>query len=1039
MAAATWRMRLRRPPYFVRQLSPGGGLPVLRSGAGARVLGNPPAGHPSPRTCAVRESSVSFVLPAFFSGFARVCPVEFWSPLVGTGGTDFAFDGVTTTVLHLKKMKRNRPENWAPAYTQMDFPDDLFPTFFLPGPPGLSDSPGSYLAPAWSDYMQLLKPPQTQDPSVNPQHEASYVTKWGRWRSDSPGPLPFLRPGADPWDSELTSRDLLFRGRLRHPFGAKATIDVIDQLNQFLRDHGDIAFGPLGKLLQENFNLGEPKKSRKGRTVMNAERLLQDLGGHQPKGCPWAHLSTRQRRFSLLGGTVLGEEVEGLLGGLLHEELEGRWKELLLDEASTGGALGWVPGAKPHVGQLVYPAGRAYDQLNFQKVKLSPTSEPQALGDPTRILLRGPVRQVVTRTVQEEALVAVRSDHHCAVWKISRQGHPEPLQVLGMEKGATGISLSPHLPGELAVCSRSGAVCLWSPQNGLQQIHKDPETLVFKDPSSWRWADFTAHPRMLTVADRTGVRLTDVRGPSDCGELLFRVGAEASCQRGERILLAQYLGTSSPLSLSPTLHLICTQFSLYLLDERLPLVPMMKWTHALMSPPLLAQLLPPPRPGAPLPLLLGGLGGHLRMLHLSGGSSRSPQLAAPPQSLPSLGDSLPGFPVLEPHGQQLLQERLKAPLTGLTAVVPPRCPSPTMLLFQLSAAGDVFYQRLWLQPDTTSTNADSLQDSNSSTDHADDPELDSHDQTSALPSLDAAPDPGAASWNPRAVACCRRWLKTLLQVPQALPSWTPPTFSQRYLRWLKDEDKGKVREGLRAAMTEGRLLQQGDLGPLPPSEPPPAHEPFGPEDKLTERLEASWEGKGAIWWDSQQGGSQVPRKRQSREKRRTQLSSSFSSVRTTSDFSDVDGHHEAPSPLHRTSEASQSLELSQEPWARSVPRERRQTLRDYLAVLPPLDSGSRSTPQSQNPSSQNFPTSEQGRCSVPRSQNPRTQTLLSPHPGSSSAPCTQNPNSQSLFSPDPGFSSVFHSQNSSIQSLPSRHTPSLAGSQPLKKKPRMGF
>ncbi|XP_044516491.1 TATA box-binding protein-associated factor RNA polymerase I subunit C [Gracilinanus agilis] len=945
----------------------------------------------------------------------------------------------------------------------MDFPDNLFPTFFLPGPPGLNDSPGSFLAPAWSDYMQLLKPPQTQDPSVSPQHEASYVAKWGRWTSDTPGPLPFLHPGADPWDAELTSQDLLFQGRWKHPSRARVTVDVIEQLNQFLWDHGDIAFGPLGRLLQENFNLGEPKKSCKGRKVVNAERLLQDLSGHQPKGCPWAHLSTRQRRFSLLGGAVLGQEVEGLLGGLLHEELESRWKKLLLDEASTGGALGWVPGAEPQVGQLVYPTGRAHNQLNFQKVRLSPASDPRALGEPIRVLLRGPVRQVVTRTIQGEgecaerplggpvstlcpaliarrlpdlapgapppqtsgltpalssALLAVRSDHHCAVWQVSRQGRPEPLQVLDTEKGATGISLSPHLPAELAVCTRSGAVCLWSPRNGLQQIHHDPETLVFKDPSTWRWADFTAHPRVLTVADRTGITLTDVRGPSDGGALLFRVGAEASCQRGERVLLAQALGTSAPGSLSPTLHLVCTQFSLYLLDERLPLVPMMKWNHELMSPPLLAQLLPPPQPGAPLPLLLGGLGGHLRMLHLSGDSACTPRLAAPPQSLPSPIDSLPGFPGLEPHGQQLLRERLQAPLTGLVAVVPPRCLSPTMLLFQLSAAGDTFYQRLRLQPD-----ADSLPDASSPCDHAGDPGLDSHPQTSAPPSLDAAPDPRAVSWKPRAVACCRRWLKTLLQAPPALPPWTPPTFSQHHLRWSREEEaKGKVREGLQAAMTEDRLLQQGDLGPLPSSDPPPGHEPFGPEDKLSERLEASWEGKGALWWDSQQSGSQAPRKRQSREKKRTQLSSSFSSVRTNSDFSDLNSSfyypHETPSPIHRPPEASQSLELSQELWAKSVPRERRQTLRDYLAVLPSLDSESYSAPQAQDLGSQTIPPSDPGRCSVPHSQNP---------------------GSQSLYSFDPEFSSLFHSQNSSVHTLPSRPTPSLAGSQPLKKKPRMGF
>ncbi|XP_024591536.1 TATA box-binding protein-associated factor RNA polymerase I subunit C isoform X3 [Neophocaena asiaeorientalis asiaeorientalis] len=782
------------------------------------------------------------------------------------------------------------------------------------------------------------------------QNTAPHVAKVLLWEPDTPGPLPLLPPGPDPWDPGVTAQDLLFRGGYQFRRQPQAVLDVTEQLSRFLWDHGDIAFAPLGKLMLENFKLEGARSRSKKKTVVSVKRLLQDLGGHQPWGCPWAYLSHRQRRFSILGGPILSTSVASLLGELLHEELALRWEQLLLDDAFTGGALAWVPGRTPGAGQLVYPAGGALDRLYFQKVNLTPGSEPRVLGGPGHIRLRGPVRQVVTRTVQGEALLAVRSDYHCALWKVSKQGQPAPLQVLQVEKGATGISLSPHLPGELAICSRSGAICLWTPQDGLQQIYKDPETLVFRDPSPWRWADFTAHPRVLTVGDRTGVKMVDTQGPQGCGLLLFRGGAEASCQKGERVLLTQYLGECGPECLHPTLHLICTQFSLYLVDERLPLVPLLKWNHGLPSAPLLARLLPPPRTGLPRPLLLAGQGGELQLLHIAGEGASTPRLAGPPQSLPSRSDSLSAFPPLEPKSQWRLQERLTAPAIGLAAAIPPSANTPVLSLFQLSAAGDVFHQGLHLQ-------------------------------------ADPGPDSPAptASWTPQATASCSRWLKALLEVAPAPPVWAAPTFSHRRLLGCFEPQKaeGKAPEGLRTAMAKGRLLQLRDLGLLPTEERAPAPEP-GPEDELSERLEAAWEGQAAAWWERRRGSSLGPGKQPKRHKRRTQLSNTFSSLSGRLDLSDAASP--PPSP-ERTLPAARpqppvtppSQESTQELWARAVPSERQQTLRDYMAELP-------------------------------------------------------------LQGDAPGGASVPSSQTSSVRATPSRQRAAVrSGSQPHCKKPRMGF
>ncbi|XP_077888869.1 TATA box-binding protein-associated factor RNA polymerase I subunit C isoform X1 [Ictidomys tridecemlineatus] len=852
----------------------------------------------------------------------------------------------------------------------MDFPRSLCPSLFMAGPLGMNDAPDLSFMCSWRDALTL--------PESQPHDAKNAIPRLAKdllWEPLAPGPLPLMPPGPDPWDPGVTAQDLLFRGGRHYRRQPQVVLDVTEQLSRFLWDHGDIAFAPLGKLMLENFKLeGTRSRSRK-MTVVTVKRLLQDLGGHQPWGCPWAWISHRQRRFSILGGPVLNKSVSSLLGKLLHEELALRWEQLLLDDAFTGGALAWVPGRTARVGQLVYPTGGALDKLCFQEVSLTSGGNPRVFGDPGYIQLRGPVRQVVTCTVQGETLLAVRSDYHCAMWKVSRQEPPAPLQTLQVEKGATGISLSPHLPGELAVCSRSGAVCMWTPQDGLQQVYKDPETLVFRDPSPWRWADFTAHPRVLTVGDRTGVKIVDTQGPPGCGLLLFRGGAEASCQKGERVLVTHYLGQASSDCLPPTLHLVCTQFSLYLMDERLPLVPVLKWDHGLPSPPLLIHLLPPPGPGLPQPLLLGGQGGQLQLLHLTGAGSSTPRLAGPPQSLPSRTDSLSAFPLLEPKSHGQLQERLEAPTIGLAATVAHCASAPVLSVFQLSKAGDVFSQPFRLHRDTEPPEPPSDPDPGPACPAP---------KATASPQ-DPPPKPLAPSWSPQAIARCSHWLETLLEVPPAPAVWAAPTFSHRRLlgRMEPQKDAGRVPQGLWAAMAEGRLLQQSDLGALPRAEPPPAPE-SGPQDELTQRLGAAWEGQGAAWWERRQFRALEPEGRARRPKRRSQLSSTFSSLTSGLDLP------EASSPPHSPNQASSesrphsagtlhSQELSQERWTQGIPLERRQTLRDYMAKLP----------------------------------------LHNDTPGHSPMPPTQAP---------------------SAQATPSQqHTPILSGSRPPRKKARMGF
>lgn len=308
------------------------------------------------------------------------------------------------------------------------------------------------------------------------------------------------------------------------------------------------------------------------------------------------------------------------------------------------------------------------------------------------------------------------------------------------------------------------------------------------------------------------------------------------------------------------------------------------------------------------------------------------------------------------------------PSPGLAATVTHCASVPVLWVFQLSKAGDIFFQPFRLHRDTKP------------------PEPPGHPDPGATESpQDPPPKPLPPSWSPQAIARCSRWLEALLEVPPAPAVWTAPTFSHRRLlgRMEPQEDAGRGTQGLRVAMAEGRLLQQRDLGLLPRAEPPPAPE-SGPQDELTERLGAAWEGQGAAWWERRLGRTSGPEGQAKRPKRRSQLSSTFSSLTSTLDLPEASSPPHGPNqpssePRPHSTGTPHSQESSQEPGPPGMPMEQPQTLRNYKAKLP-------------------------------------------------------------LQKDTPGHTPTPSSQASSAQAAPSRQlTPALSSSRPPRRKPRMGF
>ncbi|KAF3848735.1 hypothetical protein F7725_015232 [Dissostichus mawsoni] len=497
------------------------------------------------------------------------------------------------------------------------FPEQLYPSFYNCGPPDLVLK---HCAGNWDSYDRV-RPQGGSGPLSSRTFTSRHQVRGETWCHTEPAPVPLLPP----------KNSVLWPSKPPDPQ------DFTEHMQNFFMDHCQDAFGSMSEILNEDliFKQGTKKISHIDSVYMRKMESLIKKG--KLKKRPLSFPSKVLNAYGSMLSDVLPAVPPALLGSLLFEELKEQRERMLFSEAATGGALAFVPfsqrSSDSQSGCLLYPGNQGLDCLNFQRVELqqhrgTPPCLNTSSSDLLSFQLKAPIRQISTASLIDNCCVAVRSDHLCGVWRFSEGNKPQLMDV---------------------------------------RVREEEENLYFNAKSSWRWCEFSAHPRVMVYADRTGVELTDIRMSPVSNHTLFRISNTPECRSGERLILFRKYIFFSVLSL--TLPVSLCQHSAYIMDERFPCVPMLKWDHMMQSPPMFCHTFP------------------------GSASSRTAKALLRPR------DSLRHLPVQLPHRLELATSRLSSPAAGLTCIQKrggggEAGGEECICILQLTEAGDIFYQIL---------------------------------------------------------------------------------------------------------------------------------------------------------------------------------------------------------------------------------------------------------------------------------------------------------------------------------------------------------
>ncbi|XP_013402613.1 TATA box-binding protein-associated factor, RNA polymerase I, subunit C-like [Lingula anatina] len=246
----------------------------------------------------------------------------------------------------------------------------------------------------------------------------------------------------------------------------------------------------------------------------------------------------------------------------------------VVNSAYTGGCLAFCSQGERNLGTLIYLSGQRLENIVFDQVSVE-NSGIKRTGQSSHVQVSGVVREIASYNFQ----CAVRTENEVQIFSADNNyGVWERKHGLKFTDDPSSIALSPFIKGDVLVANRLGTVRLWTCGHQPKVVCEEVGTR-FSCNESWRQCHFGAHPRLGVLADRSGVGMFDMRVQNcqDVNDLFVLPSKHLSVK--ERVMATKQHPESY------FYHVVATDYSLILVDERFCNVPVLQWNHSLLTPP----------------------------------------------------------------------------------------------------------------------------------------------------------------------------------------------------------------------------------------------------------------------------------------------------------------------------------------------------------------------------------------------------------------------------------------------------------------------